>query len=182
MLGKGTVQGMMVTLRHFVETYFHRDGETPKTRGLFTVEYPEERLPLPERYRSLPMLLFDPETGDHRCTACGMCARVCPAQCIWITRAQRDDGKPDRRPAEFVIDTSICMGCGFCAEFCPADAIKMDHDIERGVTDRSELVFNLERLLKPTTYYAEISPTDWAEEEAKRAAKKKLKPTQAASE
>jgi len=165
MLGKGIVQAMMVTLRHFVDSYLYKGDQTAKARGIFTVQYPEERLPLPERYRNLPFLIYDPETGDPRCTACGMCARVCPPQCIWITRAVREDGKPARRPAQFVIDASICMGCGFCAEFCPFDAIRMDKQYELVVYDRwKELVWDEDRLLKPTTYYAEI-----------RAAKKKPK-------
>ncbi|MBC7223018.1 MAG: NADH-quinone oxidoreductase subunit I [Anaerolineae bacterium] len=176
MLGKGIVRGMLVTLKHFVETYFYKGSRTAKARGLFTVQFPEERLPLPERYRNLPMLLYDPETGEPRCTACGMCARVCPPQCIWITRAKDESGKPQRKPEEFVVDASVCMGCGLCAEFCPFGAIRMDKDYEVVAFDRrKELVWHKDRLLKPTTYYAEICPTAWAEEQAAKAAKAKPK-------
>ncbi|MGC8837054.1 MAG: NuoI/complex I 23 kDa subunit family protein [Anaerolineae bacterium] len=172
MLGKGIVRGMLVTFKHFVETYFYKGSRTARARGLFTVQYPEERLPLPERYRNLPFLLYDPQTGEPLCVACGMCARVCPPQCIWIRRAKDEAGKPLRKPAEFVVDASVCMGCGFCAEFCPSDAIRMDKDYRIIATDRrKELVWPLERLLKPTTYYAEICPTMWAEEQAEKAAK-----------
>ena len=171
MLGKGIVRGMLVTFHHFVNAYLHKGDQTAKAKGVFTVQYPEERLPLPERYRNLPMLLYDAETGEPRCTACGMCARVCPPQCIWITRAEDENGKPLRRPAQFVVDASVCMGCGFCAEFCPFNAIRMDKQLEIVAFDRwKELVWDMNRLLKPTTYYAEVCPQAWAEEEAKRAA------------
>ena len=118
------------------------------------------------------MLVYDAETGEDRCTACGICAKVCPPQCIWIVRAKDESGKPVTRPAEFYIDTTICMNCGLCAEFCPFDAIKMNHDFEIAAYERMpKLMFDLEKLRVPTTYYARIRPTDWAAEEAARAAK-----------
>ena len=139
---------------------------------MFTIQYPEERRKLPERFRYIPMLVYDAETGEDRCTACGICAKVCPPQCIWIVRAKDEKGKPITRPAEFFIDTTICMNCGLCAEFCPFDAIKMNHDYEIAAYERMpHLVFDLEELRVPTTYYARIQPTDWAAEEAARAAK-----------
>ncbi|MER3459491.1 MAG: hypothetical protein C4309_13440, partial [Chloroflexota bacterium] len=59
------------------------------------------------------------------------------------------------------------MNCGFCAEFCPFDAIKMDHDFELATYDRTTTnIFDLQRLLKPVSYYASIRPTDYAREEA----------------
>ena len=90
------------------------------------------------------MLLWDTAKSEDRCTACGICAKVCPPQCIWIVRDKDEKGKPVTRPAEFYIDASICMSCGFCAEFCPFDAIKMNHDYELAVYDRyPQLVYNL---------------------------------------
>ena len=61
------------------------------------------------------MLVYNAETGEERCTACGICAKVCPQQCIWIVRAKDERGKPLTRPAEFQIDTTICMNCGLFA-------------------------------------------------------------------
>ena len=144
--------------------------------GLFTIQYPEERRKLPERFRYIPMLIYetDAETGakEDRCTACGICAKVCPPQCIWIVRDKDENGKPITRPAEFYIDASICMNCGLCAEFCPFDAIKMNHDFEISAYKRMpHLVFDLEELSVPVSYYARIRPTDYAEEEAAKKAK-----------
>ena len=67
------------------------------------------------------------------------------------------------------------MSCGSCAEFCPFDAIKMNHDYEIAVYDRSELLYDLEKLGRSNTYHAEIHPTAWQEEERARAEKETRK-------
>jgi NADH-quinone oxidoreductase subunit I len=188
MFGSGVLKGLGVTLKEFVATYVDDVKKIPSRyaggkeeldqtaasaqNGIFTVQYPEERRKLSERFRYIPMLVYDAETGEDRCTACGICAKVCPPQCIWIVRAKDEKGKPITQPAEFFIDTTICMNCGLCAEFCPFDAIKMNNDYEIATQQRMPyLVFDLKELRVPTTYYARIRPTDWADEEAARAAK-----------
>jgi NADH-quinone oxidoreductase subunit I len=179
MIGKGIVAGLSVTFHHFVEAVGHkpegrlkREAEvtqTPQEQGVFTVQYPEERLAVPERFRYFPMLLYDAETGKERCTSCGICAKVCPPQCIWIVRTSDANGKPVPEPKEFYIDTSICMSCGYCAEYCPFDAIKMNHVYELATNERHQsLVLDKQALMLPTTYYARLHPADWAQEEAER--------------
>jgi NADH-quinone oxidoreductase subunit I len=189
MVGWGILKSLSVTLGRFVMTYvddlkwFFKGGfgkryspaalavrQSPKGRGIFTVQYPKERLPLPENYRTFPFQVLDPQTGKTRCTACGTCARVCPPQCIWIVRATNPKtGRPAREPAEFHVDVSICMSCGLCAEFCPADALKMDHAYEITADQRDgAFLWGLERLAKPLAYHAEIHPTDYAAEQAAR--------------
>ena len=139
----------------------------------FTVQYPEERRKLSERFRCIPMLVYDAETGEDRCTACGICAKVCPPQCIWIERAvDEQTGKPIPTPKNYSIDIDICMNCGFCAEFCPFDAIKMDHDYEIASVDRiTHHLFDKERLMRPASYYASIRPANYAREMEAKAAK-----------
>lgn len=188
MFGSGVLKGLGVTLKEFMATYIDDIKQIPSRyaggreeldqrqasaqTGLFTVQYPEERRKLAERFRYIPMLIYEAETGEDRCTACGICAKVCPPQCIWIVRAKDEKGKPLTQPAEFYIDTSICMNCGLCAEFCPFDSIKMNHDYEIAAYQRMpHLVFDLKELRVPTTYYARIRPTDWEAEEAARKAK-----------
>ncbi len=162
-------------------------------QGLITVEYPEVKLKPPENFRFVPFLVYEPvldaagkpivnaatgreEIGYERCTACGICAKVCPPQCIWIVRAVGDDGKPKPKAAEFYIDIDVCMNCGLCAEFCPFDAIKMDNDYELAGYERHvNHVYDLDTLLKSTTYYESIKPTDYAAEEAARLAKEEAK-------
>lgn len=162
-------------------------------KGLITVEYPEVKLKPPENFRFIPFLIYEPvldgagkpivdavtgkeEIGVERCTACGICAKVCPPQCIWIVRAMGDDGKPKPKAAEFFIDIDVCMNCGMCAEFCPFDAIKMDNDYELAGYERHvNHIYDLDTLMKSTTYYESIKPTDYAAEEAARKAKEEAK-------
>jgi NADH-quinone oxidoreductase subunit I len=166
------------------EAFARRQGTVGA--GLFTVEYPEMKLKPPENFRFLPFLVTDyevlPDSPDfdrekwtelQRCTACGICSKVCPPQCIWIVRSKDPEtGKPVTKPAEFYIDADICMNCGYCAEFCPFDAIKMDHNYELSDYERKlGHIHDLERLTRPTSYYASIRPT-WnaLEEETRRKA------------
>jgi NADH-quinone oxidoreductase subunit I len=75
-------------------------------------------------------------------------------------------------PSEFYIDVDICMNCGLCAEYCPFDAIIMDHDYEIASYDRfKDHIYDMEKLGKPASYYSKIRPTNYAKQEAERAAK-----------
>jgi NADH-quinone oxidoreductase subunit I len=153
--------------------------QSAKTRGVFTVQYPEEVLPPQERFRYVPFLVYEgtDEEREYRCTACGICSKACPPQCIWIVRATNPEtGRPEKKPAEFYIDIDICMNCGSCAEYCPFDAIRMDHDFELADYDRTEShIHNLQRLGKPVEYYKKIRPTYYEAEEAEKRAKAERK-------
>ena len=201
MYGKGILKGLSVTWKRFWDTYLddiswllrgkkrynspegvaHRSSS--KTRGIFTVQYPEERLLQPEESRYLPFLVYDEGAEgkkEVRCTSCGICAKVCPPQCIWIVRSNDPNtGRPIPEPTEFYIDVDICMNCGFCAEYCPFDAIIMDHDFELASYGRS--VYNMEKLLKPASYYKSIRPENYERNEAERKAKEAAKAAKAAA-
>ncbi len=197
MYGIGLIKSLGVTLKRFVDTYLdditwlgrryykpegiaHRASKD--TRGIFTVQYPEERLVLPEEFRYVPFLVYDEVEGkkEVRCTSCGICAKVCPPQCIWIVRTDDPQtGRPVPVPAEFYIDADICMNCGFCQEYCPFDAIIMDHNFEIASYQRN--VLNMEQLLKPAEYYKSIRPLGYAREEAARNAKEAAKAAKAGS-
>lgn len=189
MNGNGIFKGLGVTLKRFIDTYiedikwlgrryYTEDGieqrMSSEARGVFTIQYPDEKLPVPEEFRYIPFLLYEEdENGEikERCTSCGICAKVCPPQCIWIVRTNNPEtGRPVPEPEEFNIDVDVCMNCGFCAEYCPFDAIKMDHDYEISVYDRhAQNIYNKEKLMKPVSYYAEIRPTNYTREEKARA-------------
>lgn len=179
MYGSGVLKTLAITLHHFLMTYVEdirgwwggrgkRDGDQAEHRGrgegVFTIQYPSERRELPERYRNLPFFVIDAETEQLRCTACGICAQICPVQCIWIERAKDPEtGRPRRYPLAYYLDVSLCMSCGYCAEFCPFDAIKMDQDFELASYSRPGFV-SARDLAKAESYHAEIHPTAYAKE------------------
>jgi NADH-quinone oxidoreductase subunit I len=194
MYGMGVLKGLSVTLKHFVNTYLDDfkygflwignkryttevlpKRQSAEARGIFTVQYPEEVLKPQERFRFVPFLVYEgsDENREYRCTACGICSKACPPQCIWIVRANDPEtGRPLRKPAEFYVDIDICMNCGSCAEFCPFDAIKMDHDFELADYDRTlSHIHDIQRLGKPVEYYARIRPSYHASEQAEILAK-----------
>ncbi|MBI5824639.1 MAG: 4Fe-4S binding protein [Chloroflexi bacterium] len=199
MYGKGILKGLSVTWKRFWDTYTediswmvrgkkryntvegvaHRSSKN--TKGIFTVQYPEEQLIQPEEFRYVPFLVYDEgEEGrkEVRCTSCGICAKVCPPQCIWIVRTNDPStGRPVPVPTDFYIDMDICMNCGFCAEYCPFDAIKMDHDFDIASYERN--VYNLNKLLKPASYYNSIRPENAAREDEARRAKEAAKAAKA---
>jgi len=179
MIGTGILKGMAVTARNFVGSYFDKER-------LITVQYPEERSPLPENYRNFPFLIYD-ENDQHaglRCVACKICEKECPPQCIYITKSK--DKKPDHAgkaqlyPAIFDIDISVCMSCQICVEVCPFDAIKMDTEFELSTGDRfGDLLQHKDELSKPNTYFRKLHPTEAAEADARLAAEKAKAETKA---
>ena len=179
MIGEGILKGMAVTARNFVGSYFEKDR-------LITVQYPEERSPLPENYRNFPFLIYDTDDVEAglRCVACKICEKECPPQCIYIVKSEdkKPDymGKPQFYPAVFDIDISVCMSCQICVEVCPFEAIKMDKVFELSTRERFDaLLQRKSELSKSNTYYHSIHPIEAAEVDAKlaeAAAKKKLAP------
>jgi NADH-quinone oxidoreductase subunit I len=189
MFGTGLLKGLGITLKHALDTFKDDNKDVPsryqdsivldkrrriieqpvEQEGLLTIQYPEEKRLLPERFRYIPMLIWDTEKNEDLCTACGICAKVCPPQCIWIVRDIDANGRPVARPAEFFIDAAVCMSCSFCVEFCPFDAIKMNHDYELAVYDRyPQLVYDKEELTVPVEYYAALWPSQYEAEEQRR--------------
>ncbi len=171
--GQGLLTGLDVVFRHFRDALTRKLEKPSQQTGVFTVQYPEERLKLPEAFRNFPILLYDDETGQELCTSCFQCQRICPPQVIHMTQA-RDPatGKAVPAVAEFLIEYDACMSCGLCAEVCPFDAIKMDHEFEYSTDVHGGLTINKVALNRPISYYEKIAPTFWAE--VKDSAMKKL--------
>jgi NADH-quinone oxidoreductase subunit I len=182
MIGSGILKGMAVTARNFVGSYFEKER-------LITVQYPEERSPLPENYRNFPFLIYDTDDAQVglRCVACKICEKECPPQCIYIVKSEdkKPDymGKPQFYPAVFDIDISVCMSCQICVEVCPFEAIKMDKVFELSTRERFDaLLHRKEELSKSNAYYHSIHPIEAAEVDTKlaeAAAKKKPAPAPA---
>ena len=66
--GLGIAKGMATTFKNFF---------APKV----TRQYPEERPPIPDRWRGRLDLIYDP-FGEHKCEVCFQCAQVCPVEAI----------------------------------------------------------------------------------------------------
>src|ERR1043166_6937163 len=172
MLGEGIIKGMAETARNFLGSYVSDERLT-------TIQYPEERQPLPEATRQFPFLVHD---GDDwlkgmRCVACQICEKECPPQCIYIEKSK--DKKPDFTgkaqfyPAVFDIDLSVCMSCQICVEVRPFDAIKMDTEYELSTTNRfGGLLVNRQQLARSNAHYHKIHPIEAAEVDERLAAEK----------
>ncbi|MDO2949205.1 NADH-quinone oxidoreductase subunit NuoI [Aeromonas simiae] len=109
-----------------------------------TLNYPEQAVPLPPRYRGRIVLTRDPD-GDERCVACNLCAVACPVGCISLQKSEREDGR--WYPEFFRINFSRCIFCGLCEEACPTTAIQLTPDFEMGEYRRQDLVYEKEDLL-----------------------------------
>jgi NADH-quinone oxidoreductase subunit I len=109
----------------------------------FTVQYPEERVVWPDRTRGRLALPRDPQTQADRCTACLLCEKICPNGSIEITTGVNEAGK--RRADDFIYHLERCTFCGLCVEICPFDALRMTHQHEIAVRDRSRLVMHLQQ-------------------------------------
>jgi len=85
----------------------------------------------------------NPETIPHqsvnlwyesKCTACGLCAKVCPEKAISFTEGVRK------------FERALCRNCGTCETICPTDAVVIS-----GKVQDSESVF--EEIIKDADFY-----------------------------
>src|SRR3954468_1080430 len=130
--GLGVAKGMLTTLSHLVKTPV-------------TIQYPEERLDMPIWTRGRPRLIYEIDTGDLRCTACGACALACPVDVIEIE--QHPSPIKGKVMDRFDIDMAGCIECALCVEACPFRAITMAPDFEMTAFERTtDLVFDMYEL------------------------------------
>jgi len=152
-------KGFGVTLKHFARNFFlplrkaaaRAKAGAPADESLKssieTVQYPEEKVTYPERFRGLHRLMLR-DDGAVRCVACMCCPTVCPAHCITIIPAETNDKGIEKKPAVFEIDELRCVVCGLCVEACPCDAIRMDTgEHAKPTEERADGIETLEMML-----------------------------------
>jgi len=139
-----------------------------------TVQYPDERMPIPDRFRGIHYL------EQEKCIECLACARACPIDCISMEAVRH--GK-ELEWISFTIDYQKCMFCELCVYPCPKDCIHMGTEFAFVSFDRSEFKHDLlsfkgmDRAARVRMKEAEAKKA--AKEAAKAAASKTPKKTAA---
>ncbi len=114
-----------------------------------TLEYPDERPPIPDGYRGVPTLVYDPN-GREKCVSCQLCEFVCPPRAIRITPGEipeeAETSHVEKAPKEFDINMIRCIYCGLCEEVCPEEAIFLQDVYSMTGFSREEMVNNKQRL------------------------------------
>jgi len=120
---------------------FGNISDKPVTR-----RYPEEKRPVPVGFRGLHALTRNPATGEARCVGCGLCAAICPSECIHIYTS---DGPENTKIVDrYEIEVLRCLYCGLCVEACPFSAVVLTEHYEYADVSRQALYMNKERLLR----------------------------------
>ncbi len=86
-----------------------------------TISYPQEKVAKTPRYRAIHKLLRLQESGSDRCIGCGLCEKICVANCISVET--KLDKSTRKEMYQYTINFGRCIFCGYCAEVCPELAI-----------------------------------------------------------
>ncbi|MCV2508518.1 MAG: NADH-quinone oxidoreductase subunit NuoI [Candidatus Lightella neohaematopini] len=113
-----------------------------------TILYPDKAIHLANRFRG-KIVLTRNNDGTERCVACGLCAVVCPVNCIYLQKTEDNNGR--WYPKIFQINMARCIFCGFCEEACPTLAIQLTKDFELSSYNRSNLLYKKHNLLVSNT-------------------------------
>ncbi|MFN3974109.1 MAG: NuoI/complex I 23 kDa subunit family protein [Dehalococcoidia bacterium] len=144
-----SLKGLLLTMR----TTFRRP---------VTAQYPKEHLPIQPRYMGFPALTWDHKVGEPYCTACMVCVRNCPTQCMKATMKDNPLYKEGRSPRRkiveaFEINLNRCILCGICVEVCNFDAIVMSYEHELSTFQRNGRRVNLQQLLEMGKRYQALA-------------------------
>jgi NADH-quinone oxidoreductase subunit I len=129
-----------------------------------TIQYPDERLQLPERERNRLFVNMDD------CIGCDQCARACPVNCIYLDTLKAVPGdivgrtgvtSNGKKKALFVptftIDIAKCCYCQLCVFPCPTECIYMTDVFEFSEYKRENLIYE----------FTDMTPEQIVEKKAK---------------
>lgn len=132
-----------------------------------TIQYPDERLQLPERERNRLFVNMDD------CIGCDQCARACPVNCIYLETIKAVPGdivgrtgvtSNGKKKALFVptftIDIAKCCYCQLCVFPCPTECIYMTDVYEFSEYKRENFIYE----------FTDMTPDQIAEKKVKQEA------------
>jgi NADH-quinone oxidoreductase subunit I len=144
--------GMSITFRHMFQKKV-------------TIQYPEQKLQLPERERNRLFVAIDD------CIGCDQCSKACPVSCIDIETIKAVPGdivgktgvtaqgkKKALFVPKFTIDLAKCCYCQLCVFPCPTECIYMTDVYEFSTFSRKDLLYE----------FTDMTP-EMAEEKRKKA-------------
>jgi formate hydrogenlyase subunit 6/NADH:ubiquinone oxidoreductase subunit I len=142
---RSTVIGAKLSFRHFRKAIGKKQQNIApednnyftQTEGIVTLQYPHEKLPLPDNAR------YTLHNEIEDCIVCDKCAKICPVDCIAIETVKAteqigttSDGTPIRLyAAKFDIDMAKCCFCGLCTTVCPTECLTMTKEYDFAVFD-----------------------------------------------
>jgi NADH-quinone oxidoreductase subunit I len=135
------LKGLAITMGVMKKALFKND--------MHTVKYPIEKLPISPRYRAVHKLLGLLESGNNRCIGCGLCEKICIANCIRIDTKLDENSR--KEVLEYSINLGRCIFCGYCAEVCPELAIVHGGRYENASEQRAHFVLK-DDLLTPIDF------------------------------
>lgn len=174
------VKGLLLTFRHLFGASRKRESLDirqkdyfDKQQGVTTVQFPTEKMPIPEVAR------YQLQVDIDDCIVCDLCAKACPVDCITIEAikspeaiGKTSDGSVKRLyAAQFDIDMAKCMYCGLCTVVCPTECITMTNQYDRSTTQLTDLIYGFGEM---TDTEIAQRKAEWTKHQAeKEAAKKK---------
>lgn len=126
--------GMKVTLAQFF-------------KPTVTVQYPRESLKMTPRYRGHIVLKLHTDTNRSSCTACMLCERACPSDCIELDGVKLE-GEKKKSVTDYMLDFTKCSLCGLCIEVCPFDALEYSKNYNLASTSKGDYQIDLVKHLE----------------------------------
>jgi formate hydrogenlyase subunit 6/NADH:ubiquinone oxidoreductase subunit I len=146
---KTSWEGLSISIKHIFNatkrhkpTYINAKDYFDLKNGLVTLQYPHEKIPLPDQAR------YQLHNEMDDCIVCDKCVKICPVDCIEIDSIKAteqvgvtSDGSPIRLYAsKFDIDLAKCCYCGLCTTVCPTDCLTMTQEFDVSTYNTGELL------------------------------------------